>query len=491
MSGFRIHNHKGKQVSILDEAAPEAPRPRLVRSGESPDSWPTTHRRAGLDAPPRNPSSYSPYSYAQYPYQLPTPPSQPSPNQRRTHEDDRMPGCPRKEGEYFNSRPYHGDQGQLPSPPVSPEAQQMQYTYQTNTGVLPSIEQSHPTASQGPLYHGQRPSYPSHHQRQLSDVYPTPGTMTPADTPQPEGTPCRMNEYAPRYQHPPNQPLPVSHYPPGQEGYIVTQSPTEATTMRFVSYPQPAVQHPPQPAHAARFEATPIGCVVYRHPHPQSQCVVVQPAPQDPKPAKGKSNYPCPLAKEYNCGSYFTTSGHARRHAKKHTGEKSQICPECKKSFARKDNMDQHRKTHRRYGRGGEDLRSASPAPELKPTSQHVDIEKGRITKQKHGSERVERQRRLQQNVEHAFERLTTHERPPSPEDAMSSQTEGSASPSAAPAQVRLALRSRRAQATHRRAHRPTLSDLANIAELAPRAGAHENEESRAQSSKDSEHSSD
>lgn len=59
-----------------------------------------------------------------------------------------------------------------------------------------------------------------------------------------------------------------------------------------------------------------------------------------------KNQYPCPLAKEYSCNNFFTTSGHAARHAKKHTGKKDAYCPECNKAFTRKDNMEQHRRTH-------------------------------------------------------------------------------------------------------------------------------------------------
>jgi hypothetical protein len=59
-----------------------------------------------------------------------------------------------------------------------------------------------------------------------------------------------------------------------------------------------------------------------------------------------KNHYPCPMAQTYNCNDYFTTSGHAARHAKKHTGRKDAICPECNKAFTRKDNMEQHRRTH-------------------------------------------------------------------------------------------------------------------------------------------------
>ena len=63
-------------------------------------------------------------------------------------------------------------------------------------------------------------------------------------------------------------------------------------------------------------------------------------------PRSKKNSYPCPMAKQYSCNDYFTTSGHAARHAKKHTGKKDAFCPECNKAFTRKDNMEQHRRTH-------------------------------------------------------------------------------------------------------------------------------------------------
>jgi hypothetical protein len=59
-----------------------------------------------------------------------------------------------------------------------------------------------------------------------------------------------------------------------------------------------------------------------------------------------KNSYPCPMAKQFGCNDFFTTSGHAARHAKKHTGKKDAFCPECNKAFTRKDNMEQHRRTH-------------------------------------------------------------------------------------------------------------------------------------------------
>ena len=84
-------------------------------------------------------------------------------------------------------------------------------------------------------------------------------------------------------------------------------------------------------------------------PQPQSQQAQQQMFPSSvttPKSAQKKSSYPCPVAKQYNCLETFTTSGHAARHAKKHTGKKDAVCPECGKAFTRKDNMEQHRRTH-------------------------------------------------------------------------------------------------------------------------------------------------
>ncbi|KAG9769940.1 hypothetical protein KCU88_g6752, partial [Aureobasidium melanogenum] len=68
-------------------------------------------------------------------------------------------------------------------------------------------------------------------------------------------------------------------------------------------------------------------------------------------PAK-KNKYPCPYAQSHNCQATFTTSGHAARHGKKHTGEKGVHCPICNKAFTRKDNMKQHERTHKNSSPG-------------------------------------------------------------------------------------------------------------------------------------------
>ncbi|KAL8715230.1 MAG: hypothetical protein Q9220_001188 [cf. Caloplaca sp. 1 TL-2023] len=77
----------------------------------------------------------------------------------------------------------------------------------------------------------------------------------------------------------------------------------------------------------------------------QTQPLISSPTATSTTPAKKK--FPCPHAGPYDCADTFTTSGHAARHGKKHTGEKSVVCPVCSKAFSRKDNMKQHERTHK------------------------------------------------------------------------------------------------------------------------------------------------
>lgn len=72
-------------------------------------------------------------------------------------------------------------------------------------------------------------------------------------------------------------------------------------------------------------------------------------SPPNATPTK-KNKYPCPYSQSHNCTATFTTSGHAARHGKKHTGEKGVHCPICNKAFTRKDNMKQHERTHKNNG---------------------------------------------------------------------------------------------------------------------------------------------
>ncbi|KAL4879523.1 hypothetical protein BJY04DRAFT_93765 [Aspergillus karnatakaensis] len=83
-------------------------------------------------------------------------------------------------------------------------------------------------------------------------------------------------------------------------------------------------------------------------PSPQTSIASTSKESVAPKPAR-KNKYPCPFAASHACTATFTTSGHAARHGKKHTGEKSVHCPICNKAFTRKDNMKQHIRTHRTH----------------------------------------------------------------------------------------------------------------------------------------------
>ncbi|KAK3672308.1 hypothetical protein LTR78_007848 [Recurvomyces mirabilis] len=130
----------------------------------------------------------------------------------------------------------------------------------------------------------------------------------------------------------------VSMYPPIPDATIAMPS----------AYPMP-----PQMTH--QMVPQPVQPVAYRSsnsPSSEPSRVSNLSATSNAKAQPKKNQYPCPLAKQVGCSDFFTTSGHAARHAKKHTGKKDAFCPECNKAFTRKDNMEQHRRTHQ-SGRGG------------------------------------------------------------------------------------------------------------------------------------------
>lgn len=121
---------------------------------------------------------------------------------------------------------------------------------------------------------------------------------------------------------------------------------------------------PPYPNTAAHYHHSHRHAFPYEHkrtPSIQSNSDLSSPSLSSPsaaafyapstaeagKPTTKKNKYPCPYAASHACTATFTTSGHAARHGKKHTGEKSVHCPVCNKAFTRKDNMKQHRRTHR------------------------------------------------------------------------------------------------------------------------------------------------
>jgi hypothetical protein len=126
------------------------------------------------------------------------------------------------------------------------------------------------------------------------------------------------------------------------------------------------------------------GALSYNNAQPQHTVYYTQNPAMDhtvaPPPVAAQANgrpkknqYPCPMAKVMNCKDFFTTSGHAARHAKKHTGKKDAVCPECNKAFTRKDNMEQHRRTHQ-TGRGSTKA-SDSHAKKVKSRSQRAKSE--------------------------------------------------------------------------------------------------------------------
>ncbi|KAL8941783.1 MAG: hypothetical protein Q9211_001674 [Gyalolechia sp. 1 TL-2023] len=110
----------------------------------------------------------------------------------------------------------------------------------------------------------------------------------------------------------------------------------------------------------------------YQKPTSQSAGTQTSSAPSPTSsgsPLPPKKKFPCPHASKFSCSDTFTTSGHASRHGKKHTGEKSVICPTCKKAFTRKDNMKQHERTHKNAWtkRGGTSSATTSPTSTAQP----------------------------------------------------------------------------------------------------------------------------
>lgn len=115
-------------------------------------------------------------------------------------------------------------------------------------------------------------------------------------------------------------------------------------SQKDLSYPmhQPQTAPMPYPPQPGYFNNRPDHLQDPHHQQHQQQ--LSEPSALNARPKK--NSYPCPMAKQFGCNDYFTTSGHAARHAKKHTGKKDAFCPECNKAFTRKDNMEQHRRTH-------------------------------------------------------------------------------------------------------------------------------------------------
>ncbi|KAL8925977.1 MAG: hypothetical protein Q9172_001980 [Xanthocarpia lactea] len=124
-----------------------------------------------------------------------------------------------------------------------------------------------------------------------------------------------------------------------------------------LSYPNPeplmTASSPVRPSNTYHQPASPTSATSKLPPttkKPNSQSASTQTnSSSSPTTPSGppKKKFPCPHATRFSCSDTFTTSGHAARHGKKHTGEKSVVCPTCNKAFTRKDNMKQHERTHK------------------------------------------------------------------------------------------------------------------------------------------------
>ncbi|KAL8637568.1 MAG: hypothetical protein Q9228_005171 [Teloschistes exilis] len=166
--------------------------------------------------------------------------------------------------------------------------------------------------------------------------------------------------------HTPFPPQPLYYMPQREMAHLDTGNGSSALNQQALLYlppplaypnPEPAMTVPSPPSHLAQHSSPTAASVSSpsqsNNERPTSHSAGTQTSntttssasPTDPK--RPKKKFPCPHASRFACSDTFTTSGHAARHGKKHTGEKSVICPTCNKAFTRKDNMKQHERTHR------------------------------------------------------------------------------------------------------------------------------------------------
>lgn len=171
----------------------------------------------------------------------------------------------------------------------------------------------------------------------------------------------------------------------------------DATGVMSSAYPLP--QMPPQQLAPQSTQQ------VYRSSNsPQSEPSRVSnvSATSAAKPQPKKNQYPCPMAKQIGCTDFFTTSGHAARHAKKHTGKKDAFCPDCNKAFTRKDNMEQHRRTHQngrgapRSGNTGDDSKVKKTSKAPKKSNAKTEPQQLEAAVEQHLAEQAQAQAQVQ-----------------------------------------------------------------------------------------------
>lgn len=200
-----------------------------------------------------------------------------------------------------------------------------------------------------------------------SRVFGTPSPLTPAH----HSFHDHHAQYQHQHHHQSDKHVAHPHAQQGAQQYFIVQHrygkmddpamttmypPPDASNLAMPSAYAMPPQVPGQVAPPVQQPMQPMQQQVYRSSNSPSsepsRVSTVSAASNTARPAAPKKNqYPCPLSRQFNCSDYFTTSGHAARHAKKHTGKKDAFCPECNKAFTRKDNMEQHRRTHQN-GRG-------------------------------------------------------------------------------------------------------------------------------------------
>jgi hypothetical protein len=178
---------------------------------------------------------------------------------------------------------------------------------------------------------------------------------------QPERLPPPITEYTQPHassESPAASPRGTRHFDPVTESVLpVSPGSSDGSAYDYITS-QPSAYHP-YARHDPRREP-------YRFPArgpapprtpPETRSSASESTQTGARATGRKNKYPCPYAASHGCAATFTTSGHAARHGKKHTGEKSVHCPICNKAFTRKDNMKQHIRTHRTHS---DELRSTS-----------------------------------------------------------------------------------------------------------------------------------
>ncbi|KAH6636713.1 hypothetical protein F5144DRAFT_191266 [Chaetomium tenue] len=150
---------------------------------------------------------------------------------------------------------------------------------------------------------------------------------------------------------------PISPITPLDEpGYLYTSSPFGLGTRTLPEY---AVER--------RFSYD----VLDRRPSYEAK-VCAGPAPSSRQGnEEPEKRFPCRFREELGCMKTFTTSGHASRHARIHTNQKSVHCTYdgCDKKFTRADNMKQHLETHFKKQKRATVPRSSPPGSSARRNS--------------------------------------------------------------------------------------------------------------------------